>query len=119
MDGIRKSHKSSEKSDQNVCVNSSDILQVNQGSLADTYISMGPSSSPSGSIPVFKDVVLVGGGHANVHVIKMLGAMRPLPGVRVTLIAKDTMTPYSGMIPAYIAGVFSLSWNRLFAYFSR
>jgi selenide,water dikinase len=65
---------------------------------------MNPSSSPSASIPVFKDVVLIGGGHANVHVIKMLGAVRPLPGVRVTVVTKDLMTPYSGMIPAYVAG---------------
>ncbi|TVQ12703.1 MAG: selenide, water dikinase SelD [Leptolyngbya sp. DLM2.Bin27] len=52
------------------------------------------------------DVVLVGGGHTHALVLRRWG-MAPIPGVRLTLITDLVDTPYSGMLPSYVAGRYS------------
>src|ERR1700722_15183693 len=53
--------------------------------------------------PVETDIVLLGAGHAHVEVLRRF-AMRPEPGVRLTLIGREPETPYSGMLPGLIRG---------------
>ena len=50
-------------------------------------------------------IVLVGGGHAHVHVLAALGRAA---GLRVTLVTEQLKTPYSGMLPGVIAGLYSV-----------
>jgi selenide, water dikinase len=53
--------------------------------------------------PTMTDLVLLGGGHAHVEVLRRF-ALRPLPGLRLTLVAREPLSPYTGMLPAVVRG---------------
>ncbi|MEM9757124.1 MAG: selenide, water dikinase SelD, partial [Pseudomonadota bacterium] len=55
------------------------------------------------SVPLVRDVVLVGGGHTHALVLRAWG-MNPVPGARLTLVHPAATAPYSGMLPGHIAG---------------
>ncbi|MBD2445840.1 FAD-dependent oxidoreductase [Nostoc sp. FACHB-152] len=56
--------------------------------------------------PKIKHLVLVGGGHSHAIVLRMFG-IKQLPDVHLTLITPASDTPYSGMLPGHIAGLYS------------
>jgi selenide,water dikinase len=49
------------------------------------------------------DLVLVGGGHAHVQVVRRF-AMAPIPGVELSLVVDRPEAVYSGMVPGFVAG---------------
>jgi selenide,water dikinase len=58
------------------------------------------------NVPLTRDLVFVGGGHAHALVLRQWG-MKPLPGVRLTVINPGPTAPYTGMLPGHIAGHYS------------
>lgn len=52
---------------------------------------------------IIQDLVLIGGGHSHLEVIRQFG-MQPIAGLRITVLCGNTHTPYSGMMPGMIAG---------------
>ena len=53
--------------------------------------------------PIIGELVLIGGGHSHVQAIKHF-AMKPIRGLRITLVSDRVEAPYSGMLPSLLAG---------------
>lgn len=54
-------------------------------------------------LPLIKNVVLVGGGHAHALLLRSW-AMKPTAGTRLTVINPDPTAAYTGMLPGFVAG---------------
>jgi pyridine nucleotide-disulfide oxidoreductase family protein len=55
-----------------------------------------------------KRLVLLGGGHAHIEVLRMFAA-RPLADTEVTLVTPSSRLVYTGMVPGVIAGHYALA----------
>ncbi len=54
-------------------------------------------------LPLVRDLVLVGGGHTHALILRKW-AMKPQPGVQVTVINPAPVAAYTGMLPGVVAG---------------
>ena len=54
-----------------------------------------------------KQLVLLGGGHAHIHVLRAF-AQQPLAAGRITLVSPHPALVYSGMVPGMVAGHYTL-----------
>lgn len=52
-----------------------------------------------------RDIVLIGAGHTNMHIVRMW-KMDPIPDTRLTLINPFSRATYSGMLPGTLAGLY-------------
>jgi selenide,water dikinase len=52
------------------------------------------------------ELILVGGGHAHVQVLRRW-AMAPVPGVHLTVVVDHPTAVYSGMVPGFVAGQYT------------
>lgn len=58
------------------------------------------------------ELVLVGAGHAHLEVLRRF-ARRPPAGARLTLLTRAPHTPYSGMLPGVLAGLYAPAEARI------
>lgn len=63
-----------------------------------------------------KRLVLIGAGHAHAQVLLALSG-EAAGGIDVTLVSPDALTPYSGMIPGWMAGYYA--WDECCIDFAR
>jgi selenide,water dikinase len=59
-----------------------------------------------------KRLLLLGGGHAHVFVMRAFGT-RPPPDARVTVVSRTRFTPYSGMLPGLLAGLYTFDESHI------
>ncbi len=52
-----------------------------------------------------RDLVLIGAGHTNLHIVRMW-RMQPIPDVQLTLVSAFSRATYSGMLPGTLAGLY-------------
>ena len=51
-------------------------------------------------------LVLIGGGHSHAIALRLWG-IKPIDGLKLTLISEAPDTPYSGMLPGHVAGFYT------------
>src|SRR6266496_577757 len=57
-------------------------------------------------------ILLIGGGHSHLEVLRRL-AHKPEPGIELTLVSANALTPYSGMLPGLIAGHYTVADSHI------
>ncbi|MEL7507829.1 MAG: selenide, water dikinase SelD [Cyanobacteria bacterium J06554_1] len=63
---------------------------------------------------IHTDLFLIGGGHTHAIVLRKIGMTGGLPaGVRLTLITNLVDTPYSGMLPCHISGLYDFDQSHI------
>lgn len=59
-----------------------------------------------------KKLIIVGGGHAHVEVLRQFALEKPR-AVEITLVSPDRHTPYSGMLPGLVAGHYTFEQSHI------
>jgi pyridine nucleotide-disulfide oxidoreductase family protein len=70
------------------------------------------ANARAGDQGMTKRLVLVGGGHAHLHVLREW-RRRPMPGVELLLVSPSAQQWYSGMVPGFLAGRYEAGELRI------
>ena len=62
---------------------------------------------------IHTDLFLIGGGHTHAIVLRKIGMAGVPAGVRLTLITNLVDTPYSGMLPCHISGLYDFDQSHI------